>query len=235
MKCPNCGFEQPDNSETCPACGLIFSKWRARHSQSPAASSINPCLDQPSTVSSAETPVVPPDSSAPLSLELKPKKNFRKNPFYYAAILTAVLAISAVAGWLYSTRSFKTVVQPPVGSGQYVNTTVGGTATPGGDQQNSASAFAADTFFSDPTDTPEDSTATPTETPQAPSATSTATQTLANSQPSPGQFGPKVEAIFATPSSSPTSTSLPNTPTPTVVKPTPTVTTIGVSVPSFHY
>jgi hypothetical protein len=168
-------------------------------------------------------------------LELTAKKNFRKNPLYYAVILTAVLVISAVAGWLYSTRGFKAAVQPPVGSGQYINTTVAGTATPGGDQQNSASAFAADTFFADPTDTPEDSTATPTETPETPSITKTPAQTLANGQPSPGQFGAKVEAIFATPLSSPTATAFPNTPTLTVIKPTPTITAIGVSVPSFHY
>jgi hypothetical protein len=183
----------------------------------------------------AETPETSPDSSTPLNLELKPKKNFRKNPFYYAVILTAVLVISAVAGWLYSTRGFKATAQSPVGSGQYVNTTVVGTATPGGDQQNSASAFAADAFFADPTDTPEDSTATPTETPETPSITNTPAQTTANGQLSPGQFSAKVETISATPLSSPTATAFPNTPTPTVIKPTPTITTIGVSVPSFHY
>ena len=31
MQCPNCRLEQPETSETCPACGLIFAKWRERH------------------------------------------------------------------------------------------------------------------------------------------------------------------------------------------------------------
>jgi hypothetical protein len=236
MKCPNCRFEQPDNSETCPACGLIFTKWRARHSPSPVVSENKPPLDQPSTEFVAESPEALADSTIPLHSELTPKRNSWKSPYYYAAILTGVLLISALGGWFFSNRTLKPAIQPPVGSGQYVNTTVTGTSTPGGDQQNSASAFAADTFFADPTDTPEDNTVTPTETPEAVFTAGTPVQTPANTPPSPGPLNAKVESVFTTPLSTPSATIIPNTPTPTVFHPTPTNTIgIGVSIPSFHY
>jgi hypothetical protein len=31
MKCPECSFEQPDDSSVCPSCKLIFAKWRDLH------------------------------------------------------------------------------------------------------------------------------------------------------------------------------------------------------------
>ncbi len=30
MKCPSCGFEQPDTRVDCEYCGLVFAKWRAK-------------------------------------------------------------------------------------------------------------------------------------------------------------------------------------------------------------
>lgn len=30
MKCPSCAHAQPDESLECPACGVIFAKWKAR-------------------------------------------------------------------------------------------------------------------------------------------------------------------------------------------------------------
>ena len=30
MKCPSCGAAAPDGAAECPACGLIFAKWRER-------------------------------------------------------------------------------------------------------------------------------------------------------------------------------------------------------------
>jgi hypothetical protein len=30
MKCPTCGFEQPDTRADCEYCGLVFAKWRAK-------------------------------------------------------------------------------------------------------------------------------------------------------------------------------------------------------------
>ncbi len=31
MKCPNCGYEQPDGSAECASCQIIFEKWRKLH------------------------------------------------------------------------------------------------------------------------------------------------------------------------------------------------------------
>lgn len=36
MKCPSCGQECADGSEDCPACGVIFAKWRARQERQAA-------------------------------------------------------------------------------------------------------------------------------------------------------------------------------------------------------
>lgn len=49
MKCPSCHFEQPDNRLDCEACGLIFAKWKERHSSPPPAA-------ESTTPSSTETP-----------------------------------------------------------------------------------------------------------------------------------------------------------------------------------
>ncbi len=81
MKCPNCGFEQPESAEACEACGLIFAKWRERHpapapeaaaqpeSAAPQESSPPPkavvpldALLDPPKVTSAENPVPKPDT-----------------------------------------------------------------------------------------------------------------------------------------------------------------------------
>lgn len=37
MKCPNCGYEGPDNALECAQCSIVFSKWKAREE----------CNDQP--------------------------------------------------------------------------------------------------------------------------------------------------------------------------------------------
>lgn len=33
MKCPNCGYEQPDGSAECASCQIIFEKWRKLHGE----------------------------------------------------------------------------------------------------------------------------------------------------------------------------------------------------------
>ncbi len=30
MKCPNCGYEGPDDASECAQCAIVFSKWKAR-------------------------------------------------------------------------------------------------------------------------------------------------------------------------------------------------------------
>lgn len=30
MKCPNCGYEGPDDASECAQCSIVFSKWKAR-------------------------------------------------------------------------------------------------------------------------------------------------------------------------------------------------------------
>jgi hypothetical protein len=50
MKCPNCGFEQPDGSNECQMCQIVFSKFRTRQER------------QFSPVSATPSPRMPPRS-----------------------------------------------------------------------------------------------------------------------------------------------------------------------------
>ncbi len=42
MKCPNCGFEQPDGSTDCQRCQVVFSKFRDRQERRVSHTSDNP-------------------------------------------------------------------------------------------------------------------------------------------------------------------------------------------------
>lgn len=45
MDCPSCHAQAPDGAEDCPACGIIFAKWRAREERlatAPAAGAWKP-------------------------------------------------------------------------------------------------------------------------------------------------------------------------------------------------
>lgn len=74
MRCPNCRLEQPDTSETCEGCGLIFAKWRERNPPPvPAASAETPSSEEPA----AEPP--PPPESAPWPRPL-PEREYKEFP-----------------------------------------------------------------------------------------------------------------------------------------------------------
>jgi hypothetical protein len=195
MKCPNCDLEQPDQSESCPACGLIFDKWRARHME----------LENPDT---SEPPVGQTLAEVEEALAKPSPGSFGKYSVY---IYGLVLVVAAFGGWFFSIRN-----RPPAPGGPAPITVVptpalspSVSATPDGNQQNAASAFASDPFFSDPTETPDNST--PTET-----ATFSATNTPVN-----------------TATALPTATLSTPTPVPSP-RPTPTATPLG-GVPGFHY
>lgn len=46
MKCPECDFDCPDNAVECPACGLIFDRWKEHAESIPAPEHI-PIDDEP--------------------------------------------------------------------------------------------------------------------------------------------------------------------------------------------
>lgn len=61
MKCPNCGYEQPDGATECLKCQVIFSKWetaRARDSGNPAPP-VSPAVEDRPAKSSAARLLVP--------------------------------------------------------------------------------------------------------------------------------------------------------------------------------
>lgn len=45
MKCPSCAHVQPDESLECPACGVIFAKWKARAEGQAAAPAVKSSLE----------------------------------------------------------------------------------------------------------------------------------------------------------------------------------------------
>jgi hypothetical protein len=81
MKCPNCGFDQADDSIDCPACGLIFAKWRERHQQT------SPAFSTPETVSTPEP------ASAP---ETESKKSFQLPASAWMLIAMAVIVVGSL-------------------------------------------------------------------------------------------------------------------------------------------
>jgi hypothetical protein len=41
MKCPECDFDCPDNAVECPACGLIFDRWKEHSEASPVSEPVS--------------------------------------------------------------------------------------------------------------------------------------------------------------------------------------------------
>jgi hypothetical protein len=53
MKCPSCAHAQPDESLECPACGVIFAKWKARAEGLTAAPPIKSSFESPGVLDGA--------------------------------------------------------------------------------------------------------------------------------------------------------------------------------------
>jgi hypothetical protein len=63
MKCPKCGFQQPDSRIDCEFCGLVFAKWKAK---------------QESAQKAAETK--PPETPAPSEPSAQPDRELINQP-----------------------------------------------------------------------------------------------------------------------------------------------------------
>ncbi|MGM0574328.1 MAG: type II secretion system F family protein [Myxococcota bacterium] len=63
MRCPRCGFEQPEDIE-CGRCGIVFAKWEARRRQAHAADAPTARAAAPGATSTADTG--PPRPRRPL-------------------------------------------------------------------------------------------------------------------------------------------------------------------------
>jgi hypothetical protein len=72
MKCPECDFDCPDNAVECPACGLIFDRWK-EHSEAKSAAA-------PSHVEEDETPDAEPVSESTPEPEPTPTPTAAPSP-----------------------------------------------------------------------------------------------------------------------------------------------------------
>lgn len=97
MKCPECDFESADGAAECPACGLIFDRWKERPAPKPAPQPVpepvreeTPEEDVPNAAEADPAPPV----EAPASTQEKPSAPIHKkkfNPFLPALIVVALL------------------------------------------------------------------------------------------------------------------------------------------------
>jgi len=78
MECPKCGHVQPDKSEECARCGIIFSKWRERNERQKSASI-------------KTTPLTPPP------VYRQPAR--KSDTVFYAKIIIALVALVAAGFW----------------------------------------------------------------------------------------------------------------------------------------
>lgn len=67
MKCPTCGFEQPDSRIDCEYCGLVFAKWKAKREAAQKA------VEAKSPETTPKVVELKPPEAAPPSLILNPE------------------------------------------------------------------------------------------------------------------------------------------------------------------
>ncbi len=102
MKCPECDFEPADGAAECPACGLIFDRWKefsaSKPSLAPEKDAETPEVPAPPTTAEAKSESPAPASIPPAAKTEEPSRLMKKkgpglNPtFVGVALVLALLA-----------------------------------------------------------------------------------------------------------------------------------------------